>query len=523
MKRFCLILILILSAFFGCSETKDKSNAADALLGRLLIRNQLANRSSTTAITSELPNNLAVPVPRSIRKPSTTSSSRSRQALLHFSTRGASAVYDNGITGLSFLQEGTSVVSEILQESKRDLILISSAYSQAKASPGVCIPGGTGATSITQAMIDELVSGMERLGLSNAEAKAEVANLQSEGVLPTVNQSVPSPAMKYTALTDGDYDVQIDFSFSDSIGSPLACPSNNKFQKTIKFNADKSKIFSSSSKTLNVFGTSLEISASITYKSEVGKKDTALLNINKVTTTGRNNKTKSSTKFTFEECNKDSSANTGNCVTLSYTSTEEKDANKITTKVDGRTDDDGGYVITKYNDPSATENADKEYTINETYDPSGNITYYKVTDNVGTVYSFGTLDLGTYGDYYATSYSFDGEVFLDLVVGNAASVGSSSATAPYDSYDEFVIYPDGIDPNDDPDLEYNLGYGYFQDDGGGNGYDVADEVYIEFYGTSEDLTGVKIWRSVYDASGDQVFDDDGNPTYTLTNNTVTTL
>jgi alanine racemase len=43
--------------------------------------------------------------------------------------------------------------------------------------------------------ITEFKEGLKRLGLSDEEASAELERLQSAGVLPTVGQSLPSPAI----------------------------------------------------------------------------------------------------------------------------------------------------------------------------------------------------------------------------------------------------------------------------------------------------------------------------------------
>lgn len=171
---------------------------------------------------------------------------KNKSSKIAFSNKGiAQDTLDYGFTGQNFLTEGTGIVAEILRDSKKDLVLISGSYSIAKASPGVCIPGGTSTVRITQAMEDEFLEGIERLGLSAEEARGELVSLQNEGLLPFIGQAVPTPAMVYRNLSNNEYDIEVEYSFADALGTPQPCPANNKFQKSIKFKNDKSKVFSS--------------------------------------------------------------------------------------------------------------------------------------------------------------------------------------------------------------------------------------------------------------------------------------
>ncbi len=520
MKRFCLILILIFSTFIGCSKTKDKSNAIDALLGRLLIRNQLASGSATSAIASELPSSLAVPVPRSIRKSST--STRSRTLSKNFQARPLNEdslenFYNAGFSGQIDLQTGGDYIAEILQESKRDLILLSSAYSKAKATPGVCIPGGSGTVTVTQSMLDEMVDGLENLGLSNAEAKTELSSLQEEGVLPTLGQVVPSPAMVYQASTNPDYDVELSYSFSDSIASSVVCPTNNKFQKIMKFKTDFSKIFSSSRKTLKTFGTSIEINASITNFSGTGKKDKTVLNFRRVLSPGKGSKTISKTKFILEQCDADAVSNAGNCVTLSYRNEENYSGSKYTTNVKGRTDDNGGYIRTDYYDADAND----YYVYEEAFDAAGELAYYSMDSTNGSDedlvnYPQDEGEIGDFSDYdkyYEETYTFEDQVTLGIdTMGTLGTTQGTIYSGTDYLLDEFVIYPTGIDPNTDSIGEYQLGEGL-----GVNADDLGDilinEVYLDYYGELADFnSGLKVWRVTYN--------DDGLPSYSQLTTTL---
>ncbi len=500
MKRLYLFPILVLLLVLGCSRTKDKSNTIEALLGRLLIRNQLAG----SAINSELPTSLAVPIPRSIRKPS--SGGRSAGKTKTFQSRAT--LTDNdlesyflaGYSGQLDLQTGGDYIAEILQESKRDLILLSSAYTKAKATPGVCVPGGTGTVNITQAMLDEMIEGLENLGLSNAEAKAELLSLQDEGLLPTLGQAVPSPAMVYRASTNPDYDVELSYSISDSIGSPVICPSNNSYQKILKFKTDFSKIFSSTRKTLRSFGTTIDITASITNFSGTGKKDKTVLNFRRVLNPGKGTKTISKTKFILEQCNADAANNAGNCITLGYRNEENYSGSKYTTNVQGRTDDDGGYIRSDYYDADANE----FYQYEEAFNAARELEYYSMEDTNG---DFGEIgDFTPYLKYYETTYTFEDQV--NLAIDTLGTLG----TSPNNLLDEIVIYPTGNNPNNDSIGEYQLGEGLgVNEDDSGN--ILITEVYLNFYGDLSDFnTGVRVWRVTYNS--------EGNPTYTLLNTTL---
>lgn len=508
MNRLFLIFFIISIAFVGCKKEKDKSNSLEALITRFLIRSLLNSN-----IDSELPSNLSVAVPRSIRKPSSglgASLKKTPKSVKSLSqTKGiAQDTFDAGFTGQAFLTEGTSIVSEILRDSKRDLVLISGAYKTAKSKPGVCIPGGASTVRITQSMEDEFLEGMERLGLSADEARGELISLQNEGILPFIGQAVPTPAMVYRQLSN-EYDVQVDYSFAESIGTPQPCPANNKFQKSIKFKSDKSKIFSSITRSLKVFGISLSVDASITYITQEGKKDKAILNIKQVTS-GSGNVDKSTTRFTFEECEKDTTANTDKCVTLSYSNVyDTSSGDKITTTVKGKTNDFGGYVTTEYIDNYNEE----EYYLEETYDENGDtgyfaVDYYDVGNSTNDYEELGYYDSDLYGQFYesgANAYEFEWDAFVDF---NIALPGGGVGQGVGSEYDAFVIMPAGVDPNVYPD-EY-IGWGEFFNNvnSGGPVY------YVDFYGTADQVVGSVVWRYTIDANGNEVYV--GTPTITNT-------
>lgn len=495
MKRALQLPILLLFIFVGCQNPKDKSNSIEALLTRFLIRNALTG----SAINSELPTSLSVPIPRSIRKPNSTVSSSVRetrgfQSKAVLDSNDLQSYFEAGYSGQIDLQNGGEYIAEILQESKRDLILLSSAYAKAKASPGVCIPGGTGTVSITQSMVDEMIEGLENLGLTNADAKVTLTNLQEEGLLPSIGQSIPSPALIYRQSTNPDYDVELSYSFSDSISSPVVCPSNNRFQKILKFKSDFSKIFSSSRKTLNTFGTSIEIIASITNFSGTGKKDKTVLNFRRVLGTGKGDKTVSKTKFILEQCDANADNNAGNCVTLGYRNEENFSGSKYTTRVEGRTDDNGGYIRTDYFDGESNE----QYLYEEAFNANRELEYYSMDDANG---DFGEIgDFSNYDKYYETTYRFEDQVVLDFV----------SPTQAITATDGFVIYPTGTDPNSDSIGEFQLGEGGVFDESNLGTIDPG-EYYIDFYGELSDFSsGLKVWKINVDAST-------GNISFTLLN------
>ncbi|PJZ45849.1 hypothetical protein [Leptospira brenneri] len=508
MHHLFLIFLLFFFAFTSCKKEKDESNSLSALVSRFLIRSLLNSN-----INSELPSNLSVAVPRSIRKPSSglgASLGKTKVAKLKrtaFSSKGiAQDTFDYGFTGQAFLTEGTSIVSEILRDSKRDLVLISGAYNVAKASPGVCVPGGTSSVSITQSMENEFLEGIERLGLSPEEARGELASLQNEGILPYIGQSVPTPAMVFKTLSNNEYDTEISYSFAESIGTPQPCPANNKFQKSLKFKSDKTKIFSSITRSLKVFGISLTVEGSITYITQAGKKDKAILNIKQVTTTSGSTD-KSTTRFTFEECDNDTNANANNCVTLSYSNVYDSSGDKVTTTVKGKSNDFGGYVTTEYID----NNIGYEYYLEETYDENGDtgyfaVDYYDTTDSSNDEYEeLGYFDYDLYGEFYETgayAYQFEWDVFVDF--NSALPGGGIGVGAGFTEYDAYVIMPAGVDPNVYPD-EY-IGWGEFFNNvnSGGPVY------YVDFYGTADQVASSVVWRYTIDANGNEVYV--GSPT-----------
>lgn len=508
MNHLFLIFFLVFFALIGCKKEKDESNSLEALVTRFLVRNLLSS-----SINSELPSNLSVAVPRSIRKPSSGLGASVRKVPKSIrsivSSKGiAQDTFDYGFTGQAFLTEGTSIVSEILRDSKRDLVLISGAYGNAKASPGVCVPGGTSTVRITQSMEDEFLLGIQRLGLSADEARGELVSLQNEGILPFIGQAVPTPAMVYKTLSNNEYDVEIEYSFAESIGTPQPCPANNQFQKSIKFKSDKTKIFSSITRSLKVFGISLSVEASITYIAQDGKKDKAILNIKQVTT-GSGSTDKSTTRFTFEECDNDTNANANNCVTLSYSNVYDTTAgDKITTTVKGKSNDFGGYVTTEYIDNANQE----EYYLEETYNANGDteyfaVDYYDIGNATNDYEELGYFDYDLYGQFYETganAYQFEWDAFVDFTV--ALPSGNIGVDGGFTEYDAYVILPGGVDPNIYPD-EY-IGWGEFYNNvnSGGPVY------YVDFYGTADQIPTADVYRYFIDTNG--------NEQYTLVTNTI---
>ncbi|XDD55599.1 hypothetical protein AB3N62_07300 [Leptospira sp. WS4.C2] len=509
MNHLFLLFLIVFFTFTNCKKEKDESNSLEALVTRFLIRNLLSSN-----INSELPSNLSVAVPRSIRKPSSGLGASIRRIpksikAVSVSKGIAQDTFDYGFTGQAFLTEGTSIVAEILRDSKRDLVLISAAYSTAKANPGVCIPGGTSTVRITQSMEDEFLEGIERLGLSQEEARGELVSLQNEGILPFIGQAVPTPAMIYRNLSNNEYDAEIDYSFADSIGTPQPCPANNQFQKSLKFKSDKTKIFSSINRSLKVFGISLSVEASITYITQDGKKDKAILNIKQVTS-GSGNTDKSTTRFTFEECDNDTNANANNCVTLSYSTVYDDSAgNKITTSVKGKSSDIGGYVTTEYIDNANQE----EYYLEETYDSNGDTAYFAVdyrdiaTPANDEYEELGYYDSDLYGQFYESgtnAYQFEWDAFVDFAI--ALPGGNIGVDGGFTEYDAYVIMPNGVNPNTYPD-EF-IGWGEFYENDGTPGADY----YIDFYGSADQIPTAQVWRYFIDTNG--------NEQYTLVANTI---
>ncbi|TGN14509.1 hypothetical protein [Leptospira ilyithenensis] len=487
MKAYYCVSIVLIASFFSCKPAKDTSNSVENLLARLLIRNQLSS-----VINSELPSNLAVAVPRSIRKSSTTSGS--------VRVVDAASMITNNETGLAILQEGTTTIGQILQESKRDLFLLSGVYEKAKANPGICLPGGTASISVTQAAEDEFVLGMTRLGMSEDNAKNAVARLQQNGILPSVGQSVPSPAVVYRDSTDPDFDKEISFSFNDTITVAQSCPKNKIYQKSMRWKTDKSLVSSSIQKTVKFFNLTLEVSASISYSSSEGKKDKTVLKTTQVSSLGNGSKTKSTAKLIMEECSTDTESNVGNCISLKYTSEEDNNGKKITNTITGKTDNDGGSVITERVDK--TDNT--KYKIIELYDPEGNILYLEINDlNTLDYDSYGELDDDLAAKYgYGQEASFDGAVNVTLGASWSGGIGQGTSPYPtyntYTEYDEFVLVPTGDNPNESEDSI--LGYGLFWDEDANvvDPWDDPDEMAIDYFGVADDVqSGLKVWRIVY--------------------------
>lgn len=468
MKKKISLFLISLFLISSCNlRVKDTSNDPTSLLARYLIRNSLYR-----AINSDLPSNLSVSVPRSIRKSATGSAS----------VRGgirkdlADDLVSSGFTGLSILQDSTTIISLILQEAKRDLILISGVYATAKANPGTCYKGGAVSVEIGEEANTEMLNGLKSLGLSDTEAEASLQFLQSRGTLPSPGQSIPSPALVYRTPTDKNYDNEVNLSVADSLTTAQNCPTNpiaSNFQKTIRWNNEKTRIFSSVTKSINVFGNSLTITGSITYLTEAGKKDKAVLNIEQKSRMGRGVETTSTLKFNLQECETETTANLNNCTILNLSSTNENGTNtpiKLTIK--GKTDDLGGYVKSTYNDTSQNQ----DYTFEEYYNSSKEIVWLKIDDGTGPV-TYGEIDPALASVYNIGNFTIENSVPITVSSGNLSAE------------EFFVLVLDGSDPNQSED--FILGTGEVLSDG---------TINVVYYGTEEDKSGLKIWKLEYDTN-----------------------
>lgn len=512
MKLFSKIALLIILLGLSCKLEKDNSNDPLSLLARFLIRNSIG-------INPELPSDLSVALPRSIRKSSSSISAVLRGSNSFAKSSTIEDLVNGDKTGLGILQGGTTIIGAILQDSKRDLFLLSNVYDIAKKSPGVCIPGGRTSMNFPGSAIDEILSGLKRLGFSDSDAKSQLSKLQSEGIIPNVGQTILSPAIIYRVPEGKTYDHEISFSFNDSLGSPKPCPSKlnslESFDKTIRWKADKSQVYSYIQRKLNFLTVKINISASITYFTSPGKKDRSILQTKKSISFGSNAPKEVNQTLTVEECLNDSDANSDNCVALNFRSKEKlSDKLSIEVTINGKTDNDGGNVISTIKELGDDATAPFEIKIEEYYNGTGDVVYAEYSEDSVYIGSYG-YDNGEYYEYgFDENNLFDG--FIDLYLSPfTASCGilpciGESIPIDYSDFESFVLVVGTGDPNTDEDLI--VGYGYFEDDvpGGVTGFDDDSEVEIYYYGEEEDIPNVKVWRETYD-----------DPWYELTTNTVT--
>jgi hypothetical protein len=496
LRSATILLILLLSV--GCKSKKDSSNDPFQLLLRFLVRNLNAS-----GIDPELPSNVSVAVPRSIRKTSSGSSLSVKGK--SFQQKDLSSLLADGNTGLGILQDGTTLIGLLLQDSKRDLVLLSSIFQRAKAAPGTCIPGGAAKIEVSELAITEFKEGLKRLGLSDEEASADLERLQSAGVLPTVGQSLPSPAIMYKVPSEKAYKHEVNFSFSESLEATKPCPANinatNAFEKTIRWNSDKSQIFSSIQKTIRFLTVSVTINASITYFTFPDKKDRAILATKQTTKIGASSSSEISKNLTVEECNAEESANSSNCISLSFKSKEKKSATQtIETTVIGKTDNEGGLVNTKITDTSLPAG---DIEMDEYYDTNGNIVWLDYYVNYVYTSGFGVDNGNPYS--FDPNNLFDGfvELVLDLGCISPSCIGENTPV-DYSDIDFFVLAFNGDDPNTDDELIW--GYGYYEDNiAASGGYNVQSEVEIIFYGDAEDVPYLSVWREKYDINDELIY------------------
>lgn len=463
---FYLFLILFL---INCDK-KSSEKSESSLLGLRLLK--------VAAITNKLPHKLSTNVPLSLKKgPSSLSLSQQFENRVSFSavTTGPDS------PGYTAVSEAIAEMSQVVDISSFELIVIEKAIDVAKNEPGACIPGNRIQITVTDAMIGELKSAIIRTGLSEANAQLQIDILQEKGDIPKSGQIIPSPAIQYKSLSTGEYTNEINYSFASNMAATHQCPSgkNPKYKKHLRFTDDFKKVTFGYIDSVTFFSTTIVYEGTITLMSSASSKPMMAY-----TNTYDINGTKTTDTFFLESCdvvNKDDC----NIVKLITDVKNSQDATQDKSyEVHGRVDDKGGYLETiyKYDSPVVTKKT------KELFDANGSIKGYQEDTGGGYTTPYATYPM------VANSYN-TGNYSLDEI-----SIGMGNSTGIND-YDSFVIVADGEDPNNDPSAII------------GEGFKDPSKFELEYWGSETQISTAKIWTIDFDSSN--------NPVYTLnSSNTI---
>lgn len=459
--RFFFITLLVTLLIFCKNNKADKT---DDLLALRLFRVAL--------VTNQIPHKLTTFIPNSIKKPPVNLGLDQL-----FKNRISFSAVSSGPEAVGYLaiNEAISEMSQVVDQSSFELIVIEKVIDLAKSSPGVCIPGSMTQIEITDAMIAELKSAIVRTGLSDANAQLQLDILQEKGDIPKAGQSIPSPAIMYKSLSSGEYDSEISYSFAANMAATHQCPTtkNPKYKKHLKYTKDFKKITFGYIDSITFFSTTIEYSGNITIMSSASSKP-----MMSYTNTFDMNGIKTSDTFFLETCdvsNKDD-CNIVKLIT-DVKSSEDPSLDK-SYEVHGRVDDKGGYLETtyKYDSPVVTKKT------KELFDSSGSLIGYQ--EDTGGGYTT------PYTNYPLTSNSYNnGNYTLDetsIAMGNSTGIND---------YDSFVIVNDGEDPNNDAASII------------GQGFKDPSKFELDYWGSDTQINTAKIWLISYDSSN--------NPVYTL--------
>jgi hypothetical protein len=193
--KYIIIIFLLLIACIPNIEKDNVQNAIARVLMRDLFTGIVVGSAEINLPFSlqNVPEKITLPIPRSIRK-STSSSVRSN--------------LQQG-NGYSVFSDSIYKVTELISNSMRDQILLDRMYSIAKEKPNECIEGNTIQVRFTAEMLEHIRRSFLDFGYTEEESYQQLKLLQNNKKLPQEGDSVPGPAVLYS--NNNEYDHQFDY------------------------------------------------------------------------------------------------------------------------------------------------------------------------------------------------------------------------------------------------------------------------------------------------------------------------
>ncbi len=353
--------------FITCIQNLERDTIQNAV-ARVLMRELFTDNKVQSFVEINLPFSLqnvpekvTLPIPRSIRKSTSTS-------IRNNSQQG---------NGYSIFSDSVSKISELISDSMRDQILLDQVYSLAKQKPNECIAGNTIQVRFTPEMLEYIRRSFLDFGYTEESSFEQLKLLQKNYKIPKENELVPNPAVRYS---NGEYAHQLDYTIGARISDAVPCPDTNVFQKRLSFSEGKQKLLYRFKYTTSSLGSLLNIFAEITLdnSNKTMRMDIDTRQIQDSIETGLAN------SIDLEECK-----NTSNCllvrsvsqifypknplqisgldISLSLT---EKD---VYTIIEGKIDLEGGFFTTEFsNKPSGTS-----HLYRELFNETGTLTHYE--------------------------------------------------------------------------------------------------------------------------------------------------
>lgn len=316
---------------------------------------------------------------------------------------------------------------------------------------GSCIDGGTYTTPFTIQMRNALKAAFEDMGMEATDSEQIITEMENSGEFPKVGDSISSPAMQYLSSPTG-YDHELKYGYSDTFNATVTCSSfTDGLKDVLRWTNDKNKLqygfhevyegegaVGGGYELIGQFSVDFE-AKTMTYKNNFQMSDDMM---------GGN--------MIMDEIISMKECGANKCVNVKMTDKMESDMMSFKYEVEGKADDNGGYVQTTMIEDdgfSASTIYYKEY-----FNGDGNLVGVKESTDGENYTNY--VGYGDY-DYESNTYDDDGSYDVGLTDVNICSILSfsskgTSVTCSTECY--FDIYPSGIsDPATQPEMMIGAG------------------------------------------------------------------